>query len=114
MSMKRLPWPALLLAALGACRAEPVPRRLHPTGERAAVVERRAPVDPVVDVEGPTTVYVIQDRRVRALIEWPHQERGRVTVPVGAVDDGSGPLFVGARKGPITKNRFGAWNTDWC
>ncbi len=57
--------------------------------------------DPVVNVpSGPVTIFVIQNGRVCATLEW-QTTGGSVTVPLKAVVSGTKPVFVGVRPGLI-------------
>lgn len=75
-------------------RPQATASRLDVSQACAVKVERPTPVDPLVPVTGPSTVIVFQNKRVRVLIDWPHEKEGEVSVPLRTVDDGSGPLFV--------------------
>jgi len=119
--MNRVLWVLLLTALVAGCSSKPDKAAVQPEtvavgSEKAAVeldvapgravtVERAGPVDPVVAVSGPsTTVVVTQGKRVVAVIRWRHSSSGRITVPLKAVDDGSGPLQIAVTNGPVLVN----------
>jgi hypothetical protein len=90
----------VLVLAAAACRP-PLGPILEVTAERAVQLPRALEHDPRVRVKEPSSVYVIQDSRVRAVVEWPGTGEGLVTVPVKTIDDGSGPIFIGVRRGEV-------------
>src|SRR5262245_5465624 len=119
--MKRFLWPLpiIILAVVGCGRSEPTSK------EKAAAANTMVEADPPIPktktdypvpgvVEGPAVVFVIQTRRVRALIEVPAGSPGTkrtVNVPIGAINDGSGPLYVGVLQGTTIKGKN---NVDYC
>jgi len=101
--MKRVPWLLVLALFLVACRSdvEPIVLDLTKGPQTLAAAPAR---DPIVRVSGPSTVYVQQNRRPRVFIVWPHQRAGELTVPLRAVDNGSGPLIIGVRSRPAVED----------
>lgn len=92
--MRRLPWLVVPVLFVVACGSDVEPTVLDVA--KGTVVLKTAPArDPVVRVTGPSTVYVEQSNRMRFMWEWPHKRAGEVTVPLRALDDGSGPLTIG-------------------
>jgi hypothetical protein len=68
---------------------------------QSAVFEASEP-DPVVEVlNGPATIFIIQDGRVLATLEWPRDKGGTVTVPLQAVVSSASQVFVGVMPGLI-------------
>jgi hypothetical protein len=112
--MSRVFWSGLLFFVVVGCgtRSEQTALQadLSPVG--VVKVERAGATDPVIQVDGSTTVYVIQSSRVRALIE--RTEGGSVTVPLSAVDDHSGPLYYGTYSGTIVGHHADPWNRIAC
>ncbi len=70
---------------------------------QSAVFEASDP-DPVVEVRsGPATIFVIQDGRVLATLEWPGDQGGTIAVPLKAVVSSVSQVFVGVMPGLIPK-----------
>lgn len=112
--MKRLPWLFLLGLSLVACNCPGASQDDSPAPGGSAglksspvldvakgqVVLDEAPAqDPRVEVNGPSTVYVLQNGQVRIIIDWLQPGSGEVTLPLRAVDDRSGPLTVRVQPG---------------
>jgi len=107
--MKRVLWLLLLgVLATAGCQRQPATAALEAAPpldiapRRSAKVAGANVTDRVVNVRGPAIVFVIQNRRVRATFELSHRGPGTFTVPLKAVDDGSGhDLHVGAMEDPM-------------
>jgi hypothetical protein len=87
---------ATLLLVAAACGGAPArPTVLPAKLGHAHKIEGAPPANAVVEVEGRTSVWVFQGGEVRAIIEWPKEGKGRVPIPLGALDNGKGqPIFV--------------------
>jgi hypothetical protein len=94
--MRQLPWIMLFGLLVVACVKNHQPDVLDVSKEPKEYKVRPAQ-DPIVKVSGPSIVYVKQNKKTRVLIQWLPERAGQVTVPLRAVDDGSGPLIVGVK-----------------
>jgi hypothetical protein len=100
--MRRLPCALLLALCLVACgQKEPADKSSVNELARHFQVESGDAADRVVPMNGPSTVHVRQNGRVVFIHHWPHQRGGQVTVPISAIDDGSGPLTIDVWPGPL-------------
>jgi hypothetical protein len=96
----------LMMALVGAaaCGGGPRPKVLAPTGDRPEAFERAPAVDPVVRMDALSTVYVIQNKQVLAVIQ---VQPGRTTtVPIRGVTSEKGTIFVGSHPGPVDLGAF--------
>ncbi|HKE13218.1 MAG TPA: hypothetical protein VKB80_00010 [Kofleriaceae bacterium] len=108
--MNRVLWVLLLVILVAGCQSKPdgaavksetAAVQLKVAPDHPITVQRAGPVDPVVAVSGPSTVVVKQGERVVVVIRWRHSGSGQVTVPLRAVDDGSGSLQIAVTNDPV-------------
>ncbi len=100
--MKRLPWLVVLGLFVVACGSDGEPTVLD-VAKGPVELEAAPARDPIVKLTAPSTVYVKQNNRMRFLAEWPHERAGEMSVPLRALDDGSGPMTIGLWVGPPSK-----------
>jgi hypothetical protein len=105
--MKHLSWTLLLCALASACVTD-TKSTASPAIEiapgSAIKVPRVGTSDPVIHVNQPSIVFVMQGDRVPVTLQWSRQGSGSITVPLRAVDDGSGnPLIIGVKTGPTPR-----------
>jgi hypothetical protein len=113
--MKHLLCTLALCVVATACRGKTETAVRQGVPDRVVKVEKVESEEHVVDVTGPSTVYVLQSGRVRALYEWSHQRGGTIAVPLKAVDDGSGnPLYIGVRGEPVPTDIGDRFNGTMC
>jgi hypothetical protein len=102
--MKHLSWTLLLCALASACVTDTkftASTAIEIAPGNAIKVPRVGTSDPVIKVNQPSIVFVMQGDRLRATLLWSHQSSGTITVPLRAVDDGSGkPLIISVKDGP--------------
>ncbi len=102
---------ALCVAALGACAASEAHLDVAPG--RAAVLKRVPLVDPVVVLEGPGTLFVLQHDQVLAVITHAGTGPATLRVPVNGVADPTGDIYVGVVAGRLADALPGA-NAAMC
>jgi hypothetical protein len=101
--MKRLLLPLLFAVVAVACQRTAAPTKFALAPQQAIRIPRAEVRDIIaVEVTGRSTIYVLQNGRVRGLVEWVHSGAGTVSIPLGAMDDGiSEWVIVGALPGSI-------------
>jgi hypothetical protein len=100
--MKRALLPLLLGVLFTACKGDRGPAALEVAPGTSVKISAVKVADREVEVSGRSVVFVIQNKRVRALIEWPREAPGKVVVPLRAVHDGStAELHIGVMKGTL-------------
>ena len=112
--MRQLPWIMLFGLLVVACQKNDDQPAVLDVSKGPKEFKGRPAQDPVVKVSGQSILYVKQNEKTRVLIQWRSESAGQVTVPLRAIDDGSGPLFVGEK--PIEQKskeeQYGAWECD--
>jgi hypothetical protein len=83
------PWlsvPFVLVVGCNCQSHQPSAAHLDLGPEQAEWLERSsAPAVVTIAVQGPSTIYVLQDRKMKFLFKWPFEKDGEVTVPLGMV-----------------------------
>ena len=81
--------------------------RIGPVTEKGSLSS-----NPLVQLSGPSTVYVLQGGYLRLMMEVPAPPAGKsISVPLSTVDDGSRPLYWGATNGLVTEHH--PKGSDW-
>ncbi len=65
--------------------------------------------DRIVNVNGPSTVHVLQDGFVVFAAHWRHPGPGSITVPLEAVADTGRPLIIDKWPGPLDQHAVWDW-----
>lgn len=99
--MRRLPWIMVFGLLVVACHKKVDQPAVLDVSKGPKEFKVRPAQDPIVRVSGQSILYVKQNAKTRVLIQWLPESAGQVTVPLRAIDDGSGPLLVGVE--PIVK-----------
>jgi hypothetical protein len=102
LSMKRAFCLLLLGVLFTACKGDRGPAALEVAPGTSVKISGGNVSDREVEVTGRSVVFVIQNKRVRALIDWPRETPGKVLVPLSVVHDGSSAeMHIGVMKGSL-------------